>query len=251
MQKISEKYQTSSQIDKILQTNDCRQSMWSVAQLVLLPLWVLCGTSVAQGFEVDIDIQTVFVAAFGIGITDLYMDRLFDVTFVCQVLESKMRPQIQSVLLPVTVIVQVVFVIIINFATGWRYTASNRGTMSSSRETIDSIGLRTMNDLAIYGFNLYFAITTCIKISKATFGTRPKSGKMWWGPKQTDELLLAIGLLFTFVYVLVFLSTTNAVTNWYMTANPTNRESWLTNLDLEDIEVLYWKSDWTKTHHRL
>ena len=68
-------------------------------------------------------------------------------------------------------------VVIINFVSGWRYTAVVRGapTMLSSDVAVDSTGLRTLNTWALVSFNVYYGLQALIKIWKLWFRSSEKS----------------------------------------------------------------------------
>lgn len=247
------------QLNNIRFVSKFQQSLWSVAQLVLLPLWVLCGTSVAQGYELDIDVQVLFLVALVIGVADSHLDRFLSVSYTCEVLEEHMMQGAHHFLLGLTVAVQVVLVLVINFVTGWRYTFDTEGlTLRNADGPEDSIGLRTLNSWAIVCFNAYFGLVTLAKAAKVWYRTREnswrtkKNGSLgydslsWFSYKSIDELQLALLLLFSFLYVFAVVATSTTTKNWFMAMG--NSHGGSEGMDTEDIVVLYWKSDWTPTH---
>jgi hypothetical protein len=232
------------------------QSLWSVVQLVLLPLWAMCAAAIAHGFEIDVDIQLVFLAAFVLGVVDVFMDRLLTVIYACEVLDEGMLQGVQHVIVFFCIFVQTFLVVIINFVSGWRYTL-DRGapTMLSSDVAVDSTGLRTLNTWALVSFNVYYGLQALIKIWKLWFRSSEKSwmverkkkiavmGREWFSFKSIDEVQLAILLLFVFFYVLAVTITTNTTKNWFMAAWNSHGHPTM-GMDIEDIQVMKWKADW-------
>ena len=247
-------------LERINMVHKLGVSTWAVFQVAFLPLFVLCGLSLAQGFEIDIDIQLVFLSAFVLAAADVFVDRLLSVVHVCEVLEHNMLHGVQYVLLLLVVAVQTLLVVFINFVSGWRLFEDRGSVTVRNAVPEDSIGTIQMSYWALVLFNLYFAIISVIKIAKIyahvnmkqddAVDKRAKGVKVphlddkWFGYKALDETKLGILILFVFVYLFAVLGTMNRTQNYFQ-AQWNEYGNSATGMDREDIEILRWKGDWT------
>lgn len=241
-------------------------STWAVFQIAFVPLFALCGLSLAQGFEIDIDIQLVFLSAFVLAAADVFVDRLLSVVHACEVLEHNMLHGVQHVLLLLVIAVQTLLVVFINFVSGWRLFEDRGAVTVRNAVPGDSIGTIQMNYWALWLFNLYFAIITAIKIAKIYVHVNmmreeqdvkkrakgmqvpvPYVGHKWFGYQSLDETKLAILILFVFVYLWAVLGTMNSTKNYFQ-AQWNQFGNSETGMDLEDIAILRWKGDWSLVH---
>lgn len=244
----------NTMVNALMRINDVHklaQSVWSIAQVTMLPLWALCAMCFAQGFELDIDVQTVFLATFVLAVSDSYLDRLLNVTHVCHVLNPGMLMRIEYVIFATTVVVQGVLVALINFVSGWRYTSFEYDVTVRSQTLGDAENnVHTLNQWALVGFNTYFTLVAVLKLAKAYYrdwgGNSLKAKNYengWWSHRSFDEFKLALLLLFIFLYCFAALQITLNTKNWFLSMNEVG-----TSLDAEDIEMLRWRADWTPTH---
>lgn len=266
---MSKKLKESS-LTKINNVHKLGVSTWSVLQLAVLPLWALCALSAAQGFEIDIDIQLVFLSALALAASDVFVDRLLSVVHVCEVLEPGMLHGVQNMIMLVVLCVQVVLVVFINYVSGWRLFRKEGDWAETMRQQVpdDSALLKSMNDMAIFSFNIYFAIIAACKVWKLFIDVRSsdelemqdKNGKMnrvtatevswkkphtWFGYKSLDEFKLGLLLLFVLIYGFHIVRCLNVTSNYYMSPWKLNGKH---GMDEEDIQVLRWKGDWTMVH---
>lgn len=248
-------------LERINMVHKLGVSTWAVFQIAFLPLFALCSMSLAQGFEIDIDIQLVFLSAFVLAAADVFVDRLLSVVHVCEVLEHNMLHGVQYVLLFLVIVVQTLLVIFINFVSGWRLFEDRGPVTVRNAVPEDSIGTIQMSYWALVLFNLYFAIISVIKIAKiyahvnmkqndeavrkrAKGFQLPHLDDKWFGYKALDETKLGILILFAFVYMFAVLGTMNRTQNYFQ-AQWNEYGNSGTGMDREDIEILRWKGDWT------
>ena len=247
-------------ICKILEAPRFKQSMWSVAQVCLLPLWLLAANGIASAFDTDVNTQLVLVSAFVLGVSDVYLDRFATIVHACNLLQENMIFNVESFVAASVIMVQIVLVIIINFCTGWRSTEyALQGSVDTMRTVDASFGAntaRTLNGTGVWLFNIYFGVALLLKIAKTWFrdrsdeqaaGKRTETWmkKSWFSVRTLDELLLFVLFVMVYLYSLAVAATINGSPDWFASPHTTfgSLEGGMTS---EELAAIYWQGDWTK-----
>ena len=244
-------------IDRILNARCFCQSPFSILQFCVLPLWVLYAMTLAQGYEVDTDVQVVFIAAFVWAVSDIYLDRFLTITEAYHILDETALQRVDDYITLLVVGVQLVLVIAINFVTGWRYSEralrDDMNTMRTTEAYEHGRSLLLLNSSGIVFFNIYFGVTALLKIYKAVFkrvehSTTAQSWTQklsWFSVKTINEMLLGTLILFLFVYSLITLRSLDSTNNWFASLH-TKIASDVALTD-EGREALTWAAGWMQT----
>lgn len=251
-------------IVRILLAPRFKQSMWSIAQVCLLPLWTLTALSIAQGYEVDVNTQLVVLCSFVIGVSDLYLDRMTTMVHACNILEKNMLYGVESWIAGIVIAVQVFLAFLINFGTGWRASShALQGsvlTMRTNDATFGTDDTRSLNSTGIWLFNIYFGIAVVLKIGKTWFrntaheqvSDQARNGdswskKSWFSIRTLDELLLFTLLAAVWLYSIIVLTTLNNSGSWFSSLKTTFGSD-VYGVTSEEMKALFWQSDWTEMH---
>lgn len=251
-------------IVRILLAPRFKQSMWSIAQVCLLPLWTLTALSIAQGYEVDVNTQLVVLCSFVIGVSDLYLDRMTTMVHACNILENNMLFGVETWIAGIVIAVQIFLAFLINFGTGWRASSyALQGsvlTMRANDATFGTDDTRSLNSTGIWLFNIYFGIAVVLKIGKTWFRNTSHekvsdqdrkddywSKKSWFSIRTLDELLLFTLLAAIWLYSIIVLTTLNNSGSWFSSLKTTFGSD-VYGVTSEEMKALFWQSDWTEMH---
>ena len=253
-------------IVRILLAPRFKQSMWSIAQVCLLPLWTLTALSIAQGYEVDVNTQLVVLCSFVIGVSDLYLDRMTTMVHACNILQKDMLFGVETWIAGIVIAVQIFLAFLINFGTGWRASSyALQGsvlTMRANDATFGTDDTRSLNSTGIWLFNIYFGIAVVLKIGKTWFRNTAHekvsdqdrkddywSKKSWFSIRTLDELLLFTLLAAIWLYSIIVLTTLNNSGSWFSSLKTTFGSD-VYGVTSEEMKALFWQSDWTEMHAR-
>lgn len=241
-----------SQINKILNARPFQQGTWSILQFCLLPLWVLCGMTLAQGYEVDVDVQLIFVASFVWAVSDLYLDRFITITEAVHILDPEALHWVEAYITTLIVVIQLILVLAINFVTGWRYSeralTDDISTMRTTDAPAHQRSLLILNSSSIVFFNIYFGVTGLLKLYKVFFKRKEHSGTTrdwktsWFSVKTIDEMLLGFLILFIFIYNMIVIAGVDRTDNWFSSLYSKYNSD--TALTLEAREAMIWGAGW-------
>lgn len=243
---------SSSSINKILNARPFQQGTWSILQFCLLPLWVLCGMTLAQGYEVDVDVQLVFIASFVWAVSDLYLDRFITITEAVHILDPEALHWVEAYITTLIVVIQLILVLAINFVTGWRYSeralTDDISTMRTTDAPAHERSLLLLNSSSIVWFNVYFGVTGLLKLYKVFFKRKEHSDTTrhwktaWFSVKTIDELLLGFLILFIFIYNIMVIAGVDRTDNWFSSLYSKYNSD--TALTLEAREAMIWGAGW-------
>ena len=239
-------------INKILDARPFQQGTWSILQFCLLPLWVLCGMTLAQGYEVDVDVQLIFVASFVWAVSDLYLDRFITITEAVHILDPEALHWVEAYITTLIVVIQLILVLAINFVTGWRYSeralTDDISTMRTTDAPAHTRSLLILNSSSIVFFNIYFGVTGLLKLYKVFFKRKEHSGTTrdwktsWFSVKTIDEMLLGFLILFIFIYNMIVIAGVDRTDNWFSSLYSKYNSD--TALTLEAREAMIWGAGW-------
>ena len=243
---------SSGNINKILNARPFQQGTWSILQFCLLPLWVLCGLTLAQGYEVDVDVQVIFIASFVWAVSDLYLDRFISITEAVHILDPEALHWVEAYITTLIVVIQLILVLAINFVTGWRYSeralTDDISTMRTTDAPAHERSLLLLNSSGIVFFNIYFGVTGLLKLYKVFFkrkehGQTTRDWKTsWFSVKTIDELLLGFLILFIFIYNMIVIAGVDRTDNWFSSLYSKYNSD--TALTLEAREAMIWGAGW-------
>ena len=239
-------------INKIRNARPFQQGTWSILQFCLLPLWVLCGMTLAQGYEVDVDVQLVFIASFVWAVSDLYLDRFITITEAVHILDPEALHWVEAYITTLIVVIQLILVLAINFVTGWRYSeralTDDISTMRTTDAPAHERSLLLLNSSSIVWFNVYFGVTGLLKLYKVFFKRKEHSDTTrhwktaWFSVKTIDELLLGFLILFIFIYNIMVIAGVDRTDNWFSSLYSKYNSD--TALTLEAREAMIWGAGW-------